>query len=385
MSFLVRSFAKILRRAVRIAVLTSLHSGNSAAQLSPNDPSVAPNLGVWLRDASTTFDAETGIWSDSSGNQRHATPVGEVNVAELRTFLAPTASNVPGGGLSGDDLPAVKFSAGVEDLLVVEEINGGAGLTDLTLFVIYNVDPLAAITSQIRPVGIGSISALQTATGDNFNLGSDPSIRKDNGQIGAGSYTEPFPNQTTFIRTARMSRIPDTIDEWFNENGTLQKVLSVNGSSFTTSTDDFFLGDLRAGATGTPGVNGPNPARGDFDIVQAIAYAAALTDQQIVEINEWLVENPDGSGGNSGSGQLAFTGISVTEDRAGATLTWRSKPGTKYAIDLTYDLENGPWLEINDDIDSSGRETSADVPTFTGEAPAQLPSHAYFRVREIRL
>ena len=379
----VKLFGENLPTKVKIAALTLIHSGVSAAQLAPDDPSIASDLGVWLRDASTTFNSESGLWADSSGNQRNAVPVGEVNIAELRTFQAPTLSTISGDELSDDELPAVKFSGDVEDLLVVEEINGGEVLSELTLVVVYNVDPLAAIPSQIRPAGIGSVSAQQANPGDHFNPASDPSIRKDNGQIGGGAYTLPFPVQTTFIRIARMSSDPNTIDEWFNENGTLEKVLSVTDSSFTTSSDNFFLGDLRAGATGTPGVNGASPAIANFDIVQAIAYTTALSDQQIEDLNDWLVANPAGSGGTSGSGNLSFTEISVSEDRASATLTWQSKPGAEYALDLSYDLTEGSWSELDDSIDSDGQMTTVSVPTFTGEQPAQLPKKAWFRVREI--
>ncbi|MEN8773992.1 MAG: hypothetical protein ABF381_09670 [Akkermansiaceae bacterium] len=367
----------------RLVVLALVQSGTTVAQLAPNDPSIAAGLGVWLKDASTNFNPTNGIWTDSSGNERHATPVGEVNIADLRTFVAPVPSTTSGGQFSDNDLAAVKFSADIDDLLLVEEINDGTGLSDLTLIIVYNTDLLTGIPSQIRPIGIGSMSAQQTNPGDHFNLASDPSIRKDNGQFGANSYTQVFPNQTTFIRIARMSSTSNTIDEWFNEDGTLLKVLSVDGSSFTTSSDNFYLGDLRAGATGTPGSNGPNPALGDFDIVQAIAYTTALTDQQIEDLNEWLVKNPGGSGGNFGSSDLAFTNISISEDQASATLTWQSKPGREYAIDLSYNLMDGSWLELNDDIDSDGEETTASVPTYIGEVPANLPKNAYFRVREL--
>lgn len=369
----------------QLVVLTLLPFGTLAGQLAPNDPTISAGLAVWLKDASGNFNPTTGVWTDSSGNERHATPVGEVDIADLRTFVAPAPSTTSGGKFSDEDLAAVKFNADVDDLLWVEEMNDGTGLSDLTLVVVYNTDLLAGIPSQIRPIGIGSVAAQQANPGDHFNLASDPSIRKDNGQIGAGSYDQLFPNQTTFIRIARMSSTSNTIDEWFNEDGTLQKVLSVNGSSFTTSSDDFFLGDIRAGATGTPGVNGTNPALGDFDIVQTIAYTTALSDQQIENLNEWLVNNPGGSGGNSGSGALAFTNISINEDRASATLTWQSKPGRQYAIDLSYNLMEGSWLELNDDIDSDGGETTASVPTYIGEVPAELPKHAYFRVRELSL
>ncbi|MGC6566568.1 MAG: hypothetical protein ACON38_13290 [Akkermansiaceae bacterium] len=367
----------------RFFLITFFSSGISWAQLAPDDPTISDSLGVWLNDAANNFDEETGVWTDSSGNGRDAVPVGEVNVTALRNFLAPAPSTTSGGDFSTDDLASVKFGGDIEDLLVVEGINGGTTLTDLTLVVVYNVDPLAAIPSQVRPVGIGSVSALQANPGDHFNLGSDPSVRKDNGQIGAGTYSAPFPNQTTFIRIARMSSDPNTIDEWFNIDGTLQKVLAVTDVSFTTSTDDFFLGDVRAGATGTPGLPGGNAAIADFDIVQAIAYNNALTDQQIADLSVWLAANPDGAGGGSSSLGLEITNLSVTNDRSSAELTWRSKPDKVYAVDLAYDLSDDSWLDLDDFIESQGEETTVTLPTYFGEPPAEFAKRAYFRVREV--
>ena len=43
------------------------------------------------------------------------------------------------------------------------------------------------------------------------------------------------------------------IDEWFNTTTSLNSVLSNAGAQFTTSTDDFYLGDLRARLPSSPG------------------------------------------------------------------------------------------------------------------------------------
>ena len=82
-------FGEDLLTKVQIALLTLIQSGVSVAQIAPDDPSIASDLSVWRRDASSTFNSEAGIWTDSSGNERNAVPAGEVNIAELRTFLAP--------------------------------------------------------------------------------------------------------------------------------------------------------------------------------------------------------------------------------------------------------------------------------------------------------
>ena len=361
------------------ALLTA--AAASAQELAPDDPAISGKLGAWFRDAANTFDTTTGIWADSSGNDRHATPVGDVNVNGPVTFLAPTLSTISGGSFSADDLPSVHFSNDVEDLLEVPDINDGTNLTDVTIFVVFNVNPLGTNASLTRPVGIGSVAALQFNAGNNFNLGSDPSIRKDNGQLGSGGYSQAFPLDTTFIRTARMT--PTAIDEWFNIDGTPQQVITLPGVSYTTSSDDFFLGDLRAGVSSVPGVVGTGTSRSDFDIVQTIVYNDSLSDEQITGINQWLRNNITGGGGSTAT-KLEFTAITVSEDRSSATLTWRSKAARTYAIDLSTDL-TATWQELDDEVPSDGAETtSVTVPTFAGPQPDPLPQRVFYRVREIQ-
>ena len=222
-------------------------------------------------------------------------------------------------------------------------------------------------------------AATQANPGDHFNLGSDPSIRKDNGQIGFGNYSQAFPLQTTFIRTTRMSITG--IDDWFNTDGTLENVFSTAAGSFTTSVDDFFLGDVRAGTTTVPGF-GASVSLADFDIVQTLVYSSALSDEQVAGVNEWLVANPSGGSGSGGT-ELEFTEITVAADSTNVTLTWRSKPGRRYAIDLSYDLTS-PWQEIDDEVDSQGGDTTTEtVATFIGPQPDPLPGRVFYQVREV--
>ena len=82
-------------------LLTALLGGAHAQELAPDDATIVANLGVWFKDAANTFDTETGIWADSSGNDNHAEPVGEVNVNGPVTYLGPTL-----GTISGGDSPA---------------------------------------------------------------------------------------------------------------------------------------------------------------------------------------------------------------------------------------------------------------------------------------
>ena len=80
------------------------------------------------------------------------------------------------------DVASVHFANDADDLLIAADLNADAGLTDLTIFVVFNVNFLTANPNLTRPVGIGSVAGVQANPGDNFNLAGDPSIRKDNGQ-----------------------------------------------------------------------------------------------------------------------------------------------------------------------------------------------------------
>lgn len=64
---------------------------------------------------------------------------------------------------------------------------------------------------------------------------------------------------------------------WFTDAGTQDM----------TSNDDFYLGDVRAGATSVPGF--PATSTSDFAISQVIVFDSALTDSQIADVNEWMV------------------------------------------------------------------------------------------------
>jgi hypothetical protein len=214
-----------------------------------------------------------------------------VNVNAPVTYVSPTlnsfATTIDAGNSS-----AVAFSGSVDDLLRSAAINGSAGLSELTIFTVYTLTNLAGTTNLTRPAGIGSIAGTQANPGDHFNLASDPSVRKDNGQIGSGSYSAPIPTGVSFIRISRMD--PMGIDEWFNTSASLNPVLTDFGAAYTTSNDDFYLGDLRGGLTPVPGF-GTAVSPSDFEISQVIVFNAALSDQQIADINEWIVNIPEPS------------------------------------------------------------------------------------------
>ena len=130
-----------------------------------------------------------------------------------------------------------------------------------------------------------------------------------------------------------------------------------------------------------PGIPGPNPAIADFDIVQTIVYNAALSDAQVEGVNEWLSNNLTGGSGTDAN-ELRFTKIELSPDLTSVTLTWQSKPGRTYAVDLSGDLTS-PWQELNDEIPSEGTETSTTVPTFAGPQPDPLRERVFYQVREV--
>jgi len=346
--------------AASLAILLSIVTSD-AQELVPDDASISANLKLWLRDAANSFDDVAGTWTDSSGNGNDATTIGEVNVTAPQTFVAPTLVTTSGGNFSVDDIPAVHFATDVNDLLGTPGLNGDAGMDSLTIFAVYNITTLGGNPNLTRPVGIGSIAATQANPGNHVNLSSDPSVRKDNGNVGAGQYTQAFPAGSLFIRTTRLS--PAAIDEWFNTDGTLSNVLNVLGSSYITSVDRFYLGDLRGGAEPVPGF-GPAISPSDFDIVQVLFYSAALSDEQIAGVNEWLGNNIASAVPGGG---LAITTIDYNPNAAAATITWNSKPGREYAVFASANLSF--WEELNDAVQSEGETTSfteSDLPDANG-------------------
>ena len=256
-------------------------SSASAASLTPNDPSVGGSLGLWLTDAASNFDGTT--WSDSSGNGNNASPVGLVNVGGPVTYSAPVLDVLT---TSADhNTSSVAFSGAADDMLVANGIFGGSGSNTLTVFVAYHTIAVGGNANLTRPAGLGSVAATQANAGNHFNLAGDPSVRKDNGQIGSGTYSGSVPIGSPFIRIARMDA--NGVDEWFNTSAIMNAVLTDAGTQYTTSNDNFFLGDVRAGATSVP--NFPATSTSDFAISQVIVYNSALTDQQIADINEYMV------------------------------------------------------------------------------------------------
>lgn len=290
-----------------VLVLPILFLNVSAEELAPDDPSISGSLSLWLRNADIDYDPAAGEWLDSSGNDHHAQGIG---VVDGITWSAPNQSSIAGGTLTPNELESVHFSGDRDDILAITDVNDGSGLSELTIITVYSTSSNNGIN---RPLGFGSISAAGNL-GNHFNLASDPSIRKDNGQIGSGGYSAAIPLNTPFIRSARMDS--NGVDEWFNTTGNLNAVLTDAGTSFTTSSDEFFLGDVRAGASSVSGST--NTA--DADIVEVLVYNTALSDTQIADINEWLVAN---LGGTPAPSVTTFTGTPGMIPSGGSTtLDW---------------------------------------------------------------
>ncbi|HUV64649.1 MAG TPA: PA14 domain-containing protein [Sedimentisphaerales bacterium] len=256
-----------------------------AAPLAPDDGSVKDNLCLWLRSPDVNYDPDTGIWTDLSGKGNDAVAMGEIAAWGV-TYAGPTLSIGSNPTVFDHEFGTVKFSADVDDLMRAANINGGAGLSELTIIGVYKLyNQSQSGAGMTRPLGIGSFIGEEANLGDYFNLANDVSIRKDNGSVGGATATHP--DNAFFIRAARMN--PSTINQWFNTDGTLQQVHAVSGSSYTTSVDNFYLGDMRADSTSGGGTSGYS--RSDMEIAEVVVYNTDLTDAQIQGISEWLQAN----------------------------------------------------------------------------------------------
>ncbi len=248
-----------------------------AAEIAPNNPALADHLLLWLRTPDASFDAEAGIWLDASGKDHHAQAVGlsEAGV-EYASGMLGSGSNE---AIFAQSFSTVEFKADVDDMMLAEAIHDGIGLDQITIIAVYNrVMVAGANTSIIRPLGFGSWKLGNTT--NNFNLGTDPSIRKDNGNVGANGYSVAHPEEGFVIRAARMD--PDNnVHEWFNIDGVLTRALENAGAAYITDTDNFVLGDLRYDTSDASD-------SADLSIAEVIVYNRALTEAEIEGVCEWL-------------------------------------------------------------------------------------------------
>ena len=255
-----------------------------AVALAPDDSSVKDNLCLWLRSPEANFNPSTGTWVDVSGRGNDAVTVGEVEAFNV-TYVLPTLSFGMNSNVFEHAFSTVKFDRESDELLRAPNFNGGEVLSELTIFAVYKVSNIEQTNSGMtRPVGIGSLPGEGANLGNNFNLAIDVTIRKDNGFVDGA--TAEHPEDQFFIRVSRMNA--NGIDQWFNTDGTIEQVHSGGGPVYTTSTDNFYLGDLRAGNSPT---SGSAIARTDIEIAEVFMYNVSLTEAEIIGINECLQAN----------------------------------------------------------------------------------------------
>ncbi|MFC1766475.1 discoidin domain-containing protein [Planctomycetota bacterium] len=266
---------------VSLILVLFLMGAVQAEPLNPDSDGISDNLSLWLRAPDTYFNPSDGIWADVSPKGNDAEPVGLVDAYDI-TYVEPTLSTGSNSDVFSNDFSTVRFAPSTDDLMWATNLNGGVGTTELTIFAVYKLTPAGG--GAIRAVGFGSISGEGLNMGDHFNLSADMNIKKDNGAV-TGS-TAAHPDDQFFIRVARMNSTD--VHQWLNTDGTLVLVHEAPGTAFITSTDNFYLGDLRAGAS--PGL-GNLTTQGDIEIAEVVVYNTALSEPQIEGISEWLQAN----------------------------------------------------------------------------------------------
>ncbi len=260
-----------------------------AAPLAPNDPSIAGNLSVWLRDAENNFDGTT--WSDISGNNNNAAAAGLMPIGVTYGAPAPGALLESVGLFSGLNVSGVRFDGATDDLLRVTGINGGAPIGNLTTIIVYSSASNA--NGLQRPVGFGSLTnngGMGSASAPVvFNPADDGTIRYDQGQSGAGDLTRPtnqlFVRGSTLASTANPGE--GTANDYFDglANFTMPRTSTPNNGGFPVE-DSLYVGDARLGITASNGFSAGTV--NDLFVAEVIAYDTALTQQQIADITEWL-------------------------------------------------------------------------------------------------
>lgn len=264
-----------------------------AAVLIPNDSAISGSLDIWLSDAGNRFDGTT--WQDASGNGNDAVAFGSNGTV---TYLAGTAS-------TQFSTTGVAFTGTTEDLMKAG--SSYTGLTDVTIFTVFSTNVLDSTT---RPVGLGSYAADAANAPDRFNQATDATLRYDNGRTdpdGAASLTA----SSLLVRASRMdgngstaSLVTDWIGAAINIGTTADGPVSLGASS-----DSLYFGDLRAGAT-TVG-SGSSTSGSDLFISQVIVYKSALTDQQVVDVSNWLAANPSAVPEPSSLALLGLGGLAL--------------------------------------------------------------------------
>ena len=267
----------ICRLTRHLLLMTLLLHGYAAvaAPLAPNDPSIVGGLVSWHRDAGANY--ADGVWTSMVGP--NMVELGDAedgsDVFEVPELTTYTPSEGYFDGLS--DVSGVLFSADESDMLWAAEVAGGDPFEELTLIGVYQT---LSNHSSVRPVGIGSF--MEEVNNNAFNLAADASLRYDNGN----NQTDPglhLPDLTYRVGVLSDGLVSDYLD------GEIITEEDFPGGSFEgiTKNDNLFIGDVRGGLV--DGFTGPNAA--DVIVSEVIVYSAALTEDQVNGIGEWLQLN----------------------------------------------------------------------------------------------
>ncbi len=144
--------------------------------------------------------------------------------------------------------------------------------------------------------------------------------------------------------------------------------LSINpGGTVGAETDVNSLeggGDFGVGAES----NGSKPFPGDIDDLRL--YDVALTDEDVLAIY------------NQGMGDLTeplpFQITEVSKEGDSVIITFKSRPGRVYAVDVSENLKD--WEELDDGV---GSEEGSDVIEFTDDFSPEGTRQRYYRAREL--
>ncbi|NQV32561.1 MAG: hypothetical protein HQ515_07705, partial [Phycisphaeraceae bacterium] len=96
-----------------------------ASPLAPDSGSVSEHLCLWLRMPEIHYDPVAGIWTDLSDKGNDA-------LADIDNFVGPTLSSGENTVVFSHPFSTVNFDTDVADMLRSINLNGGAGLSELT-------------------------------------------------------------------------------------------------------------------------------------------------------------------------------------------------------------------------------------------------------------
>ncbi|MGB6220753.1 sulfatase-like hydrolase/transferase [Haloferula sp.] len=247
-----------------VFVALSLSLDLSGAPLPPDDPSLTSNLVTWLADPASNF--EDGTWYDLGPNRYKLTTVGGLTDPAIIT-------ESPGSGLfSGKSFSSLFFSQSASELL--SGPSGASSYAALTAVVVYRATQR---DGNLRPFGIGSLNPLSPVPSSlpHVNMGTDPSIRKDNGSL--IGHTIAHPLDRVFIRTTVFdSSGSGSIKELFDGS----TAYSSNSTHYTVNSGQLFVGDVRNSAT-----------PGNLSVAEVIVFNRALSAGEISGVEEYLVAN----------------------------------------------------------------------------------------------